>query len=93
MTDVSKYWSVIPVDITLDASTSPNICIGYSGATLMGSIMHIQVTRMIDDVIKDMVTKYLIRHFPVKRLKDDRTNRFKRGILVLDGVIQKKSFF
>ena len=37
---------------------------------------------MLDERTTEMINKYLQRHFAVKRLKDDRTNRFKRGIVL-----------
>lgn len=48
---------------------------------------------MIDDKIKNTVNKYLQRHFPVKRLKDESTNRFKRGIIIHDSLSSSKYFF
>lgn len=48
---------------------------------------------MIDDRTKTTVCSYLQRHFPVKRLKDDTTNRFRRGIILSDAFNSEKYFF
>lgn len=48
---------------------------------------------MIDDKGKDIIQNYLQRHFPVKRLKDDTTNRFRRGILLATAFDAEKYFF
>jgi len=37
---------------------------------------------MIDEFINTTVLNYLERHFPIKRLKDETDNRFKRGIVL-----------
>lgn len=48
---------------------------------------------MIEDKLKENIYKYLHRHFPVKRLKDNRTNKFKRGIMIWDSFGSHNLFF
>jgi hypothetical protein len=48
---------------------------------------------MAHEDIEERVYKYLYRHFPIKRLKDDSTKRFRRGIVIYDSFTTKKMFF
>jgi hypothetical protein len=48
---------------------------------------------MADEIIERKVYDYLYRHFPIQRLKDDATKRFRRGIMLYDSLSTEKMFF